>query len=54
MKATGMMTLEKERDMNDMLMEIPTEETFIKEKLMEKAHILGQMGKTILGIGIEV
>ncbi len=54
MKETGMMIKEKEMGMKDTLMEMSTEACFTKEKHMEKARTLGQMGNLIKEIGTEV
>ena len=51
MKAVGMMINERERAMNDMLMETSIEEIFIKGKPMEKVLILGQTVSHTQGIG---
>jgi hypothetical protein len=51
MKANGLMIRGKEKDMNDMRMEILMKETFQKERPLEKVFIIGQMERSMMGNG---
>ena len=50
-KDNGEMTIEKAKEWKDIQMEINMKEIFIREKLMEKEYIIGQMEKFMMESG---
>jgi len=50
-KDNGEMTREKAKEWKDIQMEINMKEIFIREKLMEKEYIIGQMEKFMMESG---
>lgn len=51
MKDNGSMTIEKEKEWNDIVMEINMKEIFIMERLMVKEFIIGRMERFMMENG---